>query len=299
MKKNYKKTLLIIISLLLTVSLVACADYPLRDQREDYDYEMGYRDYDGSKMDGWDDAEDEDWEEEDWEEEPEEEIVEEPVEEEPTPEPTEEPEEPEPTPEPTEEPAESGEPTPTPTPEASDTVTPTPSPTPTPDPASDDIPQSGQEETQQADSNTQENTDQNGSQSNDGKYRVGEKWEVDGQWSLVVNSVLSTNERDESSGDEPAAVYIVDYTYRNLGYTNPDDGSGLIFWLDDDVTDSQGYMGYGYDLGLPYEPQEVGAGESYNAQICIAVDNNGPFDINVVEYDSNDEYREAIFHIEP
>ena len=311
-----KKKFSIILSLLLALSMIGCGDEPLRDRREDYDYEMGYRDYDGKKMNGW--------EEEEWEEEPEEEPSEEyeeetPAEEEPADEPEEtfaeeeqadvpvEEEIPEETQE-AEAEIEDG----TETPSSAGGSAPTPTPTPTSgqesQSSSDEIPTSGENssEQQNTQSSSQENTDTGSSQSDsssdystEGMYRIGQKWEVPGQWSLVVNSVLPTNERDENSGDDPAAVYIVDYTYRNLGYGNPDDGSGLIFWLDDYVTDSEGYMGYSYDLGLPYEPQEIGVGESYNAQICIAVDSNGTFDITVMEYDSNDEYQEATFHIEP
>ena len=345
-----KKTFTILLSLLLAISLTGCEEESLRDIRADFDYEMGYRDYDGSRMYGWKEYEADVAEAEEWVDESPEEVTEASAEGVVTNEPS--MEEPAGKAELTEIPPESaaGE-------AADDTSSSSSSGQETTSGNNDnsqssqnssdqnnsgqsesgqsnsgqsesgqsnaDQSESGQSESGQSESG-QSNADQNGSdqnnsgqsesnsqesgsnqnndnsnQSNEGKYKVGERWEVDGQWSLIINSVLTTSDRDDSLSEQPAEVYIVDYTYRNIGYTNPDDGSGLIFWLDDGVTDSQGYMGYGYDLGMPYEPVEVGIGESYNAQICIAVDHSGPFDITVVEYDSNNNYQEGVFHIEP
>ena len=53
-------------------------------------------------------------------------------------------------------------------------------------------------------------------------YTIGETWTVDGQWSLTVTGVTETAERNEYSGKNPAAVYIVDYEYTNIGYEDED-----------------------------------------------------------------------------
>ena len=44
------------------------------------------------------------------------------------------------------------------------------------------------------------------------EFNIGETWTVDGQWSLVVNSVTATEDRNEFAEANPAVVYILDYT---------------------------------------------------------------------------------------
>ena len=60
--------------------------------------------------------------------------------------------------------------------------------------------------------------------------RVGDTWTVDGQWSVTVNSVEETQERNQYSDKTPAAVYIVTYTYENIGYKD-EYGDGLFISL--------------------------------------------------------------------
>ena len=47
------------------------------------------------------------------------------------------------------------------------------------------------------------------------EFNIGETWTVDGQWSLVVNSVTATEDRNEFAETNPAAVYVC------LLYTSP------------------------------------------------------------------------------
>ena len=54
-------------------------------------------------------------------------------------------------------------------------------------------------------------------------YTIGETWTVDGQWSLTVTGVTETAERNEYADEKPAAVYIVDYEYTNIGYEDEDE----------------------------------------------------------------------------
>ena len=92
-------------------------------------------------------------------------------------------------------------------------------------------------------------------------------------------------------------MYLVDYTYRNEGYSDPD---GLLIYVDDEIIDSAGQEGESYDLDVgDYEPREIMPGESCDAQVNIALYNDGPFDLIVGDYDNNDDYHEATFHITP
>ena len=56
------------------------------------------------------------------------------------------------------------------------------------------------------------------SSTNQKEYKIGETWVVEGQWKLTVDSVEEVQERNEFSDKQPQAVYIVTYTYENLGY---------------------------------------------------------------------------------
>lgn len=130
------------------------------------------------------------------------------------------------------------------------------------------------------------------------EYNIGETWTVDGQWSLVVNSVSETKERNEYAETEPAAVYIVDYTYKNLGYVD-DSGAmdGIFFGMDDSIVDSAGVMGSSYPGDVEKYAQEAPVGATCNAQSCIGVENAGSFKINVVQYDGNGNKQTATFNV--
>ncbi len=129
------------------------------------------------------------------------------------------------------------------------------------------------------------------------KYGLKETWTVPGAFSVTINSVISTPIRNDEEDINPAVVYLVDYTYRNEGYSDPD---GLLIYVDDEIIDSAGQEGESYDLDVgDYEPREIMPGESCDAQVNIALYNDGPFDLIVGDYDNNDDYHEATFHITP
>ena len=56
---------------------------------------------------------------------------------------------------------------------------------------------------------------------------------------ITVDSVETTDDRNEYSDKNPAAVYLVTYTYENLGYDD-DIMNGLYISLDDGIVDSAG-----------------------------------------------------------
>ena len=128
-------------------------------------------------------------------------------------------------------------------------------------------------------------------------YKIGETYVVEGQWKITVNSITATDDRNEYSDKNPAAVYLVTYTYENLGYDD-DIMNGLYISLDDGIVDSAGKMGYSYPGDISMYPQETPVGASCQAQACIGVDNAGSFKINFYNYDGNGQKQSAVFEID-
>lgn len=130
------------------------------------------------------------------------------------------------------------------------------------------------------------------------EFNIGETWVVDGQWELTVTGVTETEDRNPYSDKTPASVYIIDYTYTNIGYEH-NIMDGLYIMMDDTIVDSNGTMGYRYPGSVTNHPQQTPVGATCNAQTCIGVDNPGPFKITVKEYDGNKNKQTATFYIEP
>lgn len=130
----------------------------------------------------------------------------------------------------------------------------------------------------------------------DGTYGIGDTWTVNGQWSITVTGVEETQERNPYSDKKPAAVYIVNYTYKNIGYQD-DYLDGLFISLDDSIVDSAGYMGYSYPNSVTNNPQETPVGATCVAQTCIGVDHAGDFKITFSRYDGNDKKQKATFYL--
>lgn len=131
------------------------------------------------------------------------------------------------------------------------------------------------------------------------EFSIGETWTVDGQWNLTVTGVTATEDRNEFSDKNPAAVYIVDYTYTNIGYED-ESGimDGLFFSMEDTIVDSSNVMGYSYPGDISNYPTETPIGATCNAQACIGVDNPGSFKISVSKYDGTGTEQSATFCIE-
>ena len=129
-------------------------------------------------------------------------------------------------------------------------------------------------------------------------YSIGDTWTVDGQWSLTITGVRETTERNQFSDKTPGAVYIIDYTYTNLGY----EGSIMDLYISLDmetVVDSAGVMGYSYPNSVSNHPQQTPIGATCNAQACIGVDNPGAFTLTVRDYDSYGQQQTATFNLSP
>lgn len=85
------------------------------------------------------------------------------------------------------------------------------------------------------------------------EIKVGETWTVDGLWKVTINSVTETEGRHTDTsydGDKnPEAVYIVDYTYENLGYKSDSSGLGIdLSGVYSQIVDSDKEMGYSYHV---------------------------------------------------
>lgn len=95
----------------------------------------------------------------------------------------------------------------------------------------------------------------------------------------------------------PAAVYIVDYTYKNLGFED-DYADGLYMSLDNCIEDNVGFMGYSYPGDVTHYPQEAPVGAVCKAQACIGVWHKGNVQFVVTRYDGNDVRQSAKFFVE-
>lgn len=106
-------------------------------------------------------------------------------------------------------------------------------------------------------------------------FNLGQTWTVPGQWKITINYATEMSERNPYSDKNPAAVYLIDYTYENIGYTD-DMMDGLFISLGiERVIDSNGYAGYDYPNSPTYFPQCIPVGAKCHAQSCIAVDHKG------------------------
>lgn len=130
-------------------------------------------------------------------------------------------------------------------------------------------------------------------------YHIGDTWRVTGQWELTITSVEKTDYRNEFSDLNPEAVYMVNYTYKNIGYVDQDGiMDGLYMTVDDTIVDAAGKMGYSYPGDISTYPQEIPVGAFIEAQACIGVDNEGSFKLYINDYDGYSNEHKAVFEIE-
>lgn len=132
---------------------------------------------------------------------------------------------------------------------------------------------------------------------NQDEYKIGDTWTVEGQWKITITSVEESTDRNEYADKTPAAVYIVNYTYENLGYEF-DGMNGLFIDFSDGIIDASGQMGYSYPGEIVNYPQETPVGAKCEAQSCIGVDNPGSFKIHFSTYDGNGQEQKTVFSID-
>lgn len=138
---------------------------------------------------------------------------------------------------------------------------------------------------------------QKGKQSSDqDNYKIGDTWTVEGQWSCTVEEVALQEERNEYSDYEPEAVYVVTYSYENLGY-EAEGWDGLYLNIANTIVDAEGNMGYEYPGKQTYYAQETPVGAKCKAQVVIGVDHAGNFQLRAATYDGNEKEQKAVFDI--
>lgn len=126
---------------------------------------------------------------------------------------------------------------------------------------------------------------------------VGDTWVVDGLWKITVNSVTSTDERNEYEERKPEAVYIIDYTYENLGLESEYSDGLFVDFAMGQIVDNARTMGYSYPGNQTKYPQPTPVGAICEAESVIGVDNAGDFKIVYTMYDNDGNAYKATFNI--
>lgn len=137
------------------------------------------------------------------------------------------------------------------------------------------------------------------------ELKIGETWVVDGQWNLTINSVKTTNERNQFSEKDPKQVVYVTYTYENLGYEdNLGIMEGLYFDLepsgDATVIDKNGEIAYSYPNSVSTYAQQTPVGaKCVNAQVCIGLNNESDtLTMNISKYDGNGKQQKVTYKLD-
>ena len=88
-------------------------------------------------------------------------------------------------------------------------------------------------------------------------YKAGEKWIVDGQWEFTINSVETTKDRNQFSDKNPEQVVIVNYSYKNLGYSS---SYMDLYFGTFTVMDGNGVVADSYPASIKYYPKQTPIG---------------------------------------
>ncbi len=98
-------------------------------------------------------------------------------------------------------------------------------------------------------------------------YSVGDIIQVqtaDGEYTISINSVKKTTNRNQFADIDPASVYIIDYTYSNVNMEEPLYISELNFR----IIDSHGFMAFTYPADTNKYPQDVIEGAKSTAEMA-------------------------------
>lgn len=123
--------------------------------------------------------------------------------------------------------------------------------------------------------------------------KLGETWIVEGKWKLKITSVKETKERSKYADTDPNVVYIIDYTYENLGCS---DGLYIDF-SQSSFVDSKNNVGEIYFYADTKDPQNAPVGAKCKAQIAVGLETPGNFKIHFSDYDDNANEHKAVFNL--
>ena len=107
-------------------------------------------------------------------------------------------------------------------------------------------------------------------------YGLGQTWRVNGQFEFTINRVYETNYRNPYDETNPAQVIMIEYTCKNIGYTNNDSFMpGLWMTIDNygKIIDQSGYVAEIYPGDINHYYQELPIGASCVAESCYGLRN--------------------------
>ncbi|TGY43198.1 DUF4352 domain-containing protein [Clostridium perfringens] len=113
------------------------------------------------------------------------------------------------------------------------------------------------------------------------EMKLGEPFEVKteiGDYTITINSIKTTEERNEFSEDKPKQVILIDYQYENKSFKNSD---GQKLYIDEYafvVMDGEGNVLRPYPSNMDKAPQAVPVGGKCTAEIAYGV----PTDSNTI-----------------
>ncbi|WP_273327777.1 hypothetical protein [Vallitalea guaymasensis] len=99
-------------------------------------------------------------------------------------------------------------------------------------------------------------------------YKIGDIIEVDtkkGKYTLTIDSIEKTNDRNQFEESKPAEVYLINYTYSNIDYEEP----LRIHKMNFDAIDSHGNMMTTYPASINKHPQEAVKGTKSSGQMAF------------------------------
>lgn len=124
---------------------------------------------------------------------------------------------------------------------------------------------------------------------------IDDTWEVPGLWKVKINSIKATDDRNEFEERQPAQVFVLNYTYENLGY----EGDSMdLYIIPDRYMDDSRKMGYDYPGDRTLYPEELPIGGVVDAEAVFGVDNETKtVKIFFEQYDDDNNNHEVIFEI--
>ncbi|MBQ6450403.1 MAG: hypothetical protein IJJ29_00585 [Solobacterium sp.] len=133
----------------------------------------------------------------------------------------------------------------------------------------------------------------------EGAYRLGDTWKVDDLFSLTIHDISESSYRNAYTHLQPETVYLINYSYENLGYESSY-MNGLYIDLEiDTVIDADGQLASSYPGGTGIYPQVVPIGAACDAEAWIAVDHPGDLTLIVTVTDDDYNRYEAVFVLSP
>ncbi|MFR7936276.1 MAG: DUF4352 domain-containing protein [Clostridium perfringens] len=106
------------------------------------------------------------------------------------------------------------------------------------------------------------------------EMKLGEPFEAKtelGTYTLTINSIKTTDERNEFEKEQPKQVVVIDYSYDNKDFTGND---GQKLYIDESafvVMDGEGNVLRTYPVAMDKMPQAVPVGGKSNATIAYGV----------------------------